>query len=299
MNKTFVVLLAAIFLSSFPPTPVRADWLLDRSGTLVKVDGYVLGDDDSQNSEIEVEDNKYDTNEAEKNRMEQTRELAKDSQELVREAAKKKLENQIETRKKTQEKVGTKSKVEIKNEANKLKIKQELRDKNENLIRQQEIEVKDGERFMIEGENKERVEINAIKEGRLEIAKNRIKANSDYDLKVDDKNHISVTLPNGKVKEISLPDQALEHLVDKNIITESTDGSGSYELTAGKNGEPVYPVEAQVEKKILGLFKLKFAEKLEVAASTSEDGTTQAGDIVSSESRETSPWRKLLQRLAR
>src|SRR5688500_7824007 len=109
MNKTFVILLTALILSPFFATPAKADWLLDRSGTLVKVDGYVLGDDDSV--EVEVEDEKDDskTNEVEKNRMEQAKELVKDRQEAVREAAKKRLENQIEARKKIQEKAGTRS----------------------------------------------------------------------------------------------------------------------------------------------------------------------------------------------
>lgn len=293
MNKTFVVFLVSLFLSPFfsplTASPVHADWLLDRSGTLVKVEGYVLGDDDSVEMELEVED--------EKNRLEQARELSKDRRESVREAAKKKLENQIEARKKIQEKIGTKSEVEIKSEETRLKITQEIRDKNDNLVRRQEIEVEDDERFMIEGEDKERVEINAVKEGRLEIAKNRIKTNSDMELKVGDKNEISVTLPNGKVREVELPDVALDNLVSKGIVVQS-EGENAYELVTGKSGEPVYPAKAQVEKKLFGLFKLKFNQNIEVAAGDSEDGTIKVGDIISSESQETSPWKRLLERLS-
>ncbi len=299
MNKTFVVLLIALFLSPIFATPAQADWLLDRSGTLVRVDGYVLGDEDSEESEseTEVEDEKSEPNEVEKNRMEQAREMVKDRQESVREAAKQKLENQIEARKKIQEKLETKSRVEVKNEQNRLKIKQEIRDKNGNLVRKQEIEVKDGEKFMVEDENKEKVEINAIKDGRLEIARNRIKTDSELELKVGDKNEISVTLPNGKVREVELPDKALENLVSKGIIVQS-EGEDSYELKTGQNGEPVYPAKAQVEKKLFGLFKLKFNQNVEVAAGDSEDGTIKVGDVVQSESQETSPWRKLLERLS-
>jgi hypothetical protein len=284
MNKTFVVLLTTLMLSPFFAAPAKADWLLDRSGTLVKVEGYVLGDDDS----VEF---------TEKNRMEQAKELVKDRQEAVREAAKKRLENQIETRKKIQEKNGTRSEVEIKNEENRLKIKQEIRDKNENLVRTQEIEVKEGERFMIEGENKEHLEINALKEGRLEIAKDRIKANSDLDLKVGEKNEISVTLPNGKVREIQLPDKALENLVSKGIIVQG-EGENAYELKANEKGQPIYPAKAQVEKKLFGLLKMKFNQNIEVAAGDSEDGAVKTGDIVQTESLETSPWRRLLERLS-
>jgi len=297
MNKTFVVLLTAIILSPFFVTPVRADWLLDRSGTLVRVDGYVLGDDDSKDSEDEKEVEKPETNEVEKRNLEQAREMAKDQQESVREEAKKKLENQIEARKKIQEKLGTKSELEIKNDKNSLKIKQEVRDKKDNLVRKQEIEIEDGERFMVETEDKQKVEINAVKESRLEIAKNRIKANSDMQLKVGDKNEISVTLPNGKVREVELPDVALEKLINNGIIIPA-EGEDSYNLKTGENGEPVYEAKAQIEKKLLGLFKLKFKQNIEVAATDSEDGTVKAGEVVQTESQETSPWRKLLERLS-
>lgn len=287
MNKTFLILLIALFLSPFFATPARADWLLDRSGTLVKVEGSVLGDDDVVQVEMPTE----------KNRMEQAKELVKERQESVREAAKKKLETQIEARKKIQEKAGTRSQVEIKNEENRLKIKQEIIDKNENLVRRQEIEVKEGERFMVEGENKERVEINAIKDGRLEIAKDRIKTNADMELKVGDKNEISVTLPNGKTREVELPDRALENLVSKGVIVQ-TEGENTYELKANANGQPVYPAKAQVEKKLFGLLKMKFNQNIEVAAGDSEDGVVKTGDIVQTESLETSPWRRLLERLS-
>jgi hypothetical protein len=297
MNKTFVILVTALLLSPFFATPAKADWLLDRSGTLVRVDGYVLGDDDSVESEVEVENEKPEINEVEKNRMEQARNVVKERQESLQNAAKKKLENQIEARKKIQEKMGTKSEVQIKNEENRLKIKQEIRDKNDNLVRSQELDVKDGERFMVEGENKERVEINAIKDGRLELAKERIKANSEMDLKVGEKNEISVTLPNGKVREVELPDKALDNLVSKGIIVQ-TEGENVYELKTGSNGEPVYPAKAQVEKKLFGLLKLKFNHDIEVAAGNSEDGTVKTGDVVETKSRETSPWRKLLERLS-
>lgn len=300
MNKTFVVLLIALFLSPLfalvTAAPVHADWLLDRSGTLVRVDGYVLGDDSSE-SEIETEQEKPEQTEIEKNRLEQAQEVAKNRQESARETAKKKLETQIESRKKNQERSGSKSQVEIKNDGNKLKIKQEIRDKNDHLLKKQEIEIKGDERFVVEGEDKEKVEIDTRGNHELEITKNQIKTSSDLDLKIDDKNAISVTLPNGKVREVKLPDQALNNLVTRGIIVQ-TEGENAYQLTTGKNGEPVYPAEAKVEKKLFGLLKIKFDQNIEVAASDSEDGTVKAGDIVSEESQETSPWRRLLERLS-
>jgi len=286
MSKSFVILLIVIFHSLFFTTLAKADWLLDRSGTLVQVDGSVLGDDDSVEAEIEVDNKKPEIKEFEKNRLEQTRETAK-----------KKLETQIEARKKIQEKIGNRSEVEIRNEQNKLKIKQEIRDKNDGLVHKQEIEIRDGERFMVESEKKERVEINAIQDGRLEIAKNLLKANSDMQLKIGEKNQISVTLPNGKTKEVELPDKALENLVSKGIIVKGEE-ENAYELKTGGNGELVYPAKAQIEKKLFGFLKLKFNQNIEVAAGDSDDGTVKVGDIVETKSQETSPWRILLERLS-
>lgn len=284
MNKTFIALLIALFLSPFFVAPAKADWLLDRSGTLVKVDGYVLGDEDSV--EIEVEEEK-----------ERERDMVKDRQESERQAAKQKLENQIEARKKIQEKTGNRSEVEVRSEEGRLKIKQEIRDKADKVLTKKEIEIKDGERFMVEGEDRSKLEINAVRGGELEMARNRIKTNSDMELKISDKNEISVTLPNGKVKEVELPDKALERLVAKGVITQTVGDDNSYELTTGKNGDPVYEVEGQVEKKLFGLFKLKFAQKMAVAAGASEDGSVETGDVVETESRETG-WRRFFERLS-
>lgn len=297
MNKTVVLLLTALYLFPLFSSPAKADWLLDRSGALLKVDGYVLGDDDSVKSEVEIEQETSEQNETEKNRMEQAREMVKDRQEVLQEAAKKKLETQIEARKKIQEKIGTKSQVEIRSEGDQLKIKQEIRDRNENLVKKQEIEVKGSERFVVEGEDKSRIEINAIKDGQLELQKNNFRVRSEMDLKVGEKNEISVTLPNGKVREIELPDKALTNLVNKGIIVQS-EGDDDYELKTGVNGELVYAVQGTVEKKLLGLFKLKFAQKMEVAASTSDDGAVATGDVLQAESQEVSPWRRFLERLS-
>jgi hypothetical protein len=77
MNKTLIVLLIIIFLF---PQPVRADWLLDRSGTLVEIDGAILGDDDRVD-EVEDEVENEVENEVEKQRGETRREELKQQQE--------------------------------------------------------------------------------------------------------------------------------------------------------------------------------------------------------------------------
>jgi hypothetical protein len=117
------------------------------------------------------------------------------------------------------------------------------------LIQKREIEIKAGETLHVEQEDGETVQIDARQDGRLEVVKNKIKTKSELNLQVGEKNEISVTLPNGKTKEIALPDKALERLVANGVI-ESTEGGeeSQYELIAGKNGDPVYEVEGTVEK---------------------------------------------------
>ena len=306
MNKTFTILLTALILSPIfsllSPTQVGADWFLDRSGTLVQIDGSILGDDDSMEEvedESEPEDEAEDTNddsrdESAQRAAESRREALKQQQEKSRELLKK----QTETRLKVQEKTGQKSQTEIRVEDGKSKLKQEIKDANGKLIQKREIEIKDGETLHIEQEDGEILEVDARKDGQLELIKNKIKTKSEFELKVDEKNEITVTLPNGKTKEIALPDKALERLVANGVIAQSEGGEEmEYALIAGKNGEPAYEVEGVVEKKLLGLFKLKFAQKMEVAASSSDDGTVEAGDVVETESRETG-WMRFFERLS-
>lgn len=299
MKKIAPILYTLYFILYTSVPLAHADWLIDRSGSLVQVDGAVLGDDTNL-GEAEIK-SAVPVREAQKRTTERVRENAKDKQETVREAAKQKLENQIEARKKIQEKTGQSSTFELKSEARKLRINQETQSASDPALIRPPIEMKEGESLYVEQEDGVKARINAVKDGRMELIKNRVKTNSDFELKVGEKNEISVTLPNGKEKEITLPDKALENLISKGILTETTgeDGTTDYQLTAGKNGDPVYPVEGQVEKKLFGLLKLKFAQKLEVAATTTDDGTVQAGDVVESQSRETSPWRRLLERFSR
>lgn len=296
MNKLIAVFALTTFfmitLATTATPKVFADWLLDRSGTLVQVDGAILGDDDAVD---EVEDEREVENEVEDNKVEVRREELKQQQEKSRELLKK----QTEIRLKNQEKSGQKSNVEIRTEAGKYKLKQEVKDTNGRLIQKREIEIKEGESLHVEQEDGETIRVDARKDGQLELIKNKIKTKSELNLQVGEKNEISVTLPNGKTKEIALPDKALERLVANGVIANTEGGEESqYELIAGKNGDPVYEVEGTVEKKLFGLFKLKFAQKMEVAAASSDDGSVAAGDVVETESQEISPWRRFLERLS-
>lgn len=290
--------LALIVFSSFVST-AHADWILDQSGTLVKIEGSVLGNDDEQEEEVEQEDeteqeSHEDLDESSKKKLESEREDSKKRQEKELEILKK----QAEARIKIKEKTGDNSQTEIRLEGQKLKIKQEIKDPSGKSLKKQEIELESGESLHIDQEDGEVIKIEAGEVDRLELLKNKIKTSTKLDLSIDDKNQISVSLPNGKTKELSLPDKALERLVSNGIIASLEDGTTQYQLVSGKNGDPVYEVEGVVQKKLFGLFKLDFAHKLEVAATSSDDGSVATGDVVETNSQETSPWRRLLERLS-
>jgi len=315
MNKNIAVfafvMLTLGAVATYSAPQVLADWLIDRSGTLIQVDGAILGDDDDQDG-VEQQQETESKNESESSqvsdstdtsrsggenrRVEQQREIQKQNLEKSREA----LKQQTERRVKIQETSGNKSNFELKTEDGKFKLEQEIKDNQGKLLQKKEIELQDGESLHVEQEGQDTIRVDARKDGRLEMVRNRIKTHSEFDLKVGEKNDISVTLPNGNIREVALPDKALERLISNGVITQTEGAEGnSYELTAGKNGELVYKAEGQVEKKLFGLFKMKFAHNIEVAAGSSEDGIMQAGDILESESRETSPWRRLMERLSR
>ncbi len=301
MSKSFVILaLIAFSLASLvaPVVPrVSADWLIDGSGSLVKVEGSVLGEDIDREMPGE-DDTEPTTEELDRNSEEQLRELRQRQAEQLNIAARKKLEAQTEARKAQQLRTGQKSNFELRSEDERhLKLRQEMRDNNGGLLKESEIEIED-DSLHIEQENGGTIEVKSLGRERLEIIKNKMRTRSEMNLNIGEKNEINVTLPNGKTREVALPDKALEKLVVNGVLTPAEGSEGEYVLTAGKNGEPVYEVEGTIEKRLLGLFKLKFEHKLEVAAGDSDDGSFTTGDVLESTSQEKSPWRRLLERLA-
>jgi hypothetical protein len=334
MKKNIVVFALIMFtlgsLATYSAPSAMADWLIDSSGTLVKINPMVLGDSDNSGSgkdDSRVDDDANDdsdddatetpmptstattspTSSPESGKrseaQKQQREIEKKKKELDKEQVKRareELKKQSEARKELLKKSGKSNEFKIRSEDGKIKVENELRDAGGKLLEKSEIEIDDDkERLGVMGEDGKIMEIREVGKDRLEIMKERIKTKSELELKLDEKNEISVTLPNGKVREVKLPDEALAKLVANGVITPTEGDEGAYVLTAGKNGEPVFSgVNGEVEKSVLG-FKLKFRQKLDVAASDSDDGSVKAGDIVSTSSQETSPWRKFLERLAR
>ncbi len=339
MNKNLAVFalvtLTLCSVASYAAPSVLADWLIDRSGTLVKVDGTVLGDNsgsgssnsgssgsDDSNSDRDEDENEVsastspatttsntEVHTSPSSRPEDRKNPAATKLEMARrlelEKKQKLLNTQIEARKKLQQKNGTRTTTEIKHEDGVELIHQELRDQKGELLKTQEARLDEGETLHIEQENErgeiEKVRINAVKDGRFELMKNNIKTHSDLDIKVGEKNDISVTLPNGTTKEISLPDKALERLVSNGIIAplSDTDSPTDYELSTGKSGDLVYSVKDAVIEKKWGPFRFKTHANVEVAASDSEESGTTTGDVVSEEITDKNPFVRFFARLAK
>ncbi|MCE7898190.1 MAG: hypothetical protein DPW11_03425 [bacterium] len=290
MQKSAAVIILSLVLFSLLALPVRADYLYDRSGTLISIDGSVLGDDAL-------------AGEAE-NEVEAATELELKRVEQKREQDKKKLEREIEARKKLNEKKAIKSQLEIKSEDGKFKLKQETRDKD-GRITKKEVELKKGESLHVENEQGERTEIKSMvmdrieerqenreerkeervenREQKLEMIKDKVKARTDFSLTVDEDNKLIITKLDGSSRVITiLPDQAVTKLQEKGILVEGE----TPELTENEAGEAVYKVSKEEERRFLGI-ALKFKRESEVSAETGE---------VKTKSGETNPVKRLLER---
>lgn len=282
--------------------PTRADYLYDRSGTLSYVSGEVLGEDSEDiNDDLnnDVNDDVNDDSRGSARSAEMKRE------EQAREQAKKTLEREIEARKKLNEKNRVESQLEIKTENGKFKLKQETKDQ-QGRVTKNEVELKQGESLHIENERGERTEIKPMvmelkeeaqemrqerreervenREQKLELIKDKVKARTDFNLTVNEDNELIVTKPDGSSRVVTvLPDVAVAKLEEKGIILSDE----TPELTENEAGEAVYRVSQEEEKRFLGI-ALKFKRHAEVSAETGDVTTTSA---------ETNPVKRLLERL--
>lgn len=303
MQKSATVIILSLVLFSVLAIPARADYLYDRSGTLVSINGSVLGDDDSKDK-VENESEDKEVVSASPSPSSNRSESDKKREEQKREQDKKKLEREIEARKKLNEKKEIKSQLEIKSEDGKFKLKQETRDKD-GRVTKKEVELKEGESLHVENGQGERTEIKPMvmdrieerqenreerkeervenREQKLEMIKDKVKARTDFSLTVDEDNKLIVTKPDGSSRVVAiLPDEAVAKFQEKGILVEGE----TPELTENEAGEAVYKVSKEEERRFLGI-ALKFKRESEVSAETGE---------VETKSGETNPVKRLLER---
>lgn len=310
MNKSLAVFAFTTFfmitLATTATPKVFADWLLDRSGTLVKLDPLVLGDTDEQKSEVKDEEKKEERkqeevkseqsenrsgenklSEAEKRVTEQRQEAEKKSQEKAREKAKERLESTIKINeiKANKNKLETESEIEV--DGSKLKIKQKIKNANGKEI-ETELQLENGEELQIESQNGDetkKFKLRARNDDSLEVEKDGVKVGTKLPISINENNELVVTRPDGTTKVVAvMPDQALKMLREQNITPDDTlidangDSSGLPELEE-EDGQSVYKIDGQKEEKVLGIFKVAYKTKAVVSAETGEIVRTELSNL--------------------
>lgn len=299
-SLTLFVFVFAIFL--LVPSAVHSAWYLDRSGTVIQVDGSILGEedeertgsDDSQDDEDETEDEDEledenesedededdsqadsdddldDESEVEDSKSERTEEL-KAKLELETEARKKRLEARREM---------IKSYLEVKN--NRLKIRQETENELGKIVKRSEVELEDDDSLLVEQEDED-VELSPD-DDELDIKQSNSTARTALPISIGANNELIITRPDGTTKIVSiLPAVAADKLRARGL--EATEDA---ELTV-EGAEPVYNYTTSEIKRVLGIFKVKFNSQTKVSAET--------GEILEIDSVESNPFRLLLERL--
>lgn len=288
IKHSFVIIGSLLLITSFSTVgQARADWLIDSSGTLIEVDGSILGDDDEDESSDDTRDDNED--DSIQRKAEEVRENAKDKAEAVREQAKDRLERATEARIKSQEalKQRVKSKFEIK-DGSIMQIRQEVQGQDGRVVRRSEFEFKPGERLKVEREDGKLFELGADDKGRFEIMSDRFKARTEHPISIGDDNQLIITRPDGTEKVVSvLPDTAADNLIARGFAL--SDEEFDLELEEF-DGETAYRFPVKEEKRFLGLFKRFYNQESVVSAET--------GEILETTSTETSPLARFLESLS-
>lgn len=307
MNKYIVFLtLFVIQYSLFTPS-VRADWILDRSGYLLRLDPLILGDSDEQQSEPEkVEEKREESKPAEikpaesenrsgenktaevnKEAAEKRSEAEKQSLEKARERAKDELKKKIEINqiKSKANKIESESEIEV--EGDKIKIKQKMKDARGRET-ESEMQLENGEELQVEskdGDETKKFKLRARKDNRLEVEKDGVKISTKLPISINENNELVVTRPDGTTKIVAvMPDQALKMLREQNITPDETltddngDSTGLPELEE-EDGQSVYKIDGEKKERILGLFKVAYKTKAVVSAETGEIVRTEVSNL--------------------
>lgn len=303
MNKNIVVFALVMItlgsLATYTAPQVFADWLIDRSGTLVRLDPLILGDSDEQKSESGKIEDKQEEEKSEdrssknqaievgKEAAEKRSEAEKQSLERARERAKDELKKKIEGNqiKSKANKIEKESEIEV--EGDKIKIKQKMKDAMGRET-ESEMELENGEELQVEskdGDETKKFKLRATKDNHLEVEKDGVKVDTKLPISINANNELVITHPDGTTKVVAvMPDQALKMLREQNITPEDvvTDSNGSStglpELEE-ENGQSVYKVDGQKAEKILGIFKVSYKTKAVISAETGEIIRTEISNL--------------------
>lgn len=148
-----------------------------------------------------------------------------------------------------------------------------------------EIDVDDAEVNMLKSQLENQLKESGIEiatsSSKLVIGKNRIKAKTNFPISVDpETNQLTVTTPNGQKVVTVLPDQAVQNMLSKNILSEvdfesnlerATESAEQSEIELeNRNDQVVYKVKGRKEHKLIGLFPVKTETTAYVSAESGE-----------------------------
>ena len=117
------------------------------------------------------------------------------------------------------------------------------------------------------------------------IESGQIHAETHFPLSVDPTTHtLTVTTPTGTKEVTVLPDQAVQNLLQHQILSTINQSSGSGTTTntislTQVNNQPVFAVPGQSDKKLLGLFPVSFDKTVFVSTQTGQVIQTQENFI--------------------
>lgn len=262
MKNTALVSIFALLSFALLAKPAQADWLINDIGVISQISN-VMGKSDSASS----------------------------SQNGTMNQGVNAPESAIQLR--TQTKTMDQSQYQLEQSGDKLMIQQKTMDQKGNTVRTKTMEMNQGESLRIEQKNGSIME---IKQGqatapgqakKMEVMKDQVRTRTNLPISINKNNELVVTRPDGTTKTVTiLPDQAVANLTAKGIVIS---GDTSPELIINESGVPVYQTQATQEKKILGLFRARYAKKIEVSAETGDVTTTNL---------ETNPLKLLLEKLS-
>ncbi len=253
--------------------PAFADWLIDSKGNLTHVTN-VLGDQvgsaPTETPEpVQTPEPKQtaepaqttEPTEAQKQAMERQSEAAKKAAELQNEMQKKVLEQKRET---------IKFMLEASKEGQ-LNVKENVLDRNGKTINQKDTNIPDNEKLTVDQPDGKPVQIDAIKDGGFEIGQEQFKAQTKLPITINANNELQVTKPDGTKQILTvLPDQVVAKLGQ----TSQPVSPSNVQLTTNSAGDPVYVVNHEINKKLLGLFNVQFGAQTTVSATDPNAVTT-------------------------
>lgn len=213
---------------------------------------------------------------AEKNRA-QKQPHSSDSAELEKEVKKIEKELQVEDGKVQYEQQIGDLKIKYSYENGKLKVKAQAEGGAE-------IEVEDAEINLIKAQLEQQLKESGIEIGtessKLTIGKNKIKAKTNFPISVDpETNQLMVTTPAGQKIVTVLPDQAIQNMLSKNVLseieyeektnTENEQQDSEIELE-NRNDQVVYKIKGKKEHKLIGFIPVKTETTAYVSAENGE-----------------------------